>query len=157
MIMVIMAATQDQTGSLPTVLWHWKLHLLGVKMPANDPSPLLPSNIIVGCETYWFCPLFHSLTLHQMHFAPGFVIFWAAQKSKMLVQERGWWTELWSKAIHDSVVVADIHRRRRKLRRNFNQWNEMKWTGEMTEEMHYKRSYLLVEWAKRWQNREKGH
>lgn len=126
MIMAIMAATQDQTGKMPEVLWHRKLHLPEVKMPANDPSSLIPSTIIVGCETYWFCPLFHSLTLHQMHFAAGFVIFGAAQKSKTLVQERGWWTELWSKEKHDSVV-ADIHRWW-KLGRNFNKWfrNEMK-------------------------------
>lgn len=52
MIMVIMAATQDQMGNLPAVLWHWNLHLPGVKMPANDPSSQLPSAIIVGCETY---------------------------------------------------------------------------------------------------------
>ncbi len=52
MIMAIMAATQDQTGKLPAVLWHGKLHLPGVKMPANDPSSLIPSAIIVGCETY---------------------------------------------------------------------------------------------------------
>lgn len=49
MIMVIMAATQDQTGKLPAILWHCKLHLPGVKMPANDPSSLIPSTIIVGC------------------------------------------------------------------------------------------------------------
>lgn len=127
MIMAIMAATQHQTGKLPVVLWHWKLHLPRVKMPANDPSSLFPSAIIVGCETYWFCPLFRSLTLHQMHFAAGFVIFWAAQKSKTVVQEQGWWTALRSKAKHDSVA-ADIHRWR-KLGRNVNQWNEMKWTG----------------------------
>lgn len=158
--MALMAGTQDKTGILPAVLWHWKLHLLGLKMPTNDPSSLLPSAIIVGWETYWFCPLFRSLTLHQMHFAAGFVIFWAAQKkkkkSKTVVQEQGWWTELWSKAKHDSVVVADIHRRRRKLSRNFNQWNEMKWTGKMTGRLSYKGSYLLCEWAKRWQDREKG-
>lgn len=53
MIMEIMAVTQDQTGTLPAVLWHWKLHLLGgAKMSANDPSSVLPSTIIVGCETY---------------------------------------------------------------------------------------------------------
>lgn len=78
------------------------------------------------------------------------------KKSKTVVQEQGWWTELWSKAKHDSVVVADIHRRRRKLSRNFNQWNEMKWTGKMTGRLSYKGSYLLCEWAKRWQDREKG-
>lgn len=53
MIMAIMAVTQDQMGTLPAVLWHWKLHLLGgAKMPANDPCSVLPSTIIVGCETY---------------------------------------------------------------------------------------------------------
>lgn len=52
MIMAIMAATQEQTGNMPAVLWHGKLHLLGVNMPANDPSSRLPSAIIVGCETY---------------------------------------------------------------------------------------------------------
>lgn len=91
----------DHMGNLPAVLWHCKLHLPGVKMPANDPSSLLPSTIIVGCEIYWFCPLFCSLTLHQMHFAAGFVIIWATQKSKTVVQEQGWWTELWSKSKHD--------------------------------------------------------
>lgn len=157
MIMAIMAGTKDQTGNLPAVLWHWKLHLPGVKMPANDPSSLLPSATIVGCKTYWFCPLSHSLTLHQMHFAAGFVIFWAAQKSKTVVREQSWRSELWSKAKHDTAVVADTHRCRRKLSGNFNQWNETKWTGKMIEGMHYKTPYLLCEWAKRWQNREKVH
>lgn len=53
MIMAIMAVVQDQTGTLPALLWHWKLHLLGgTKMPANDPSSVFPSTVIVGCETY---------------------------------------------------------------------------------------------------------
>lgn len=51
-IMVIMEATQDQTGTKPAVLWHYTLHLPGVKMPANDPSSQLPRAIIVGCQTY---------------------------------------------------------------------------------------------------------
>lgn len=50
--MAIMAATEDQMGKMPAVLWHWKLHLPGVKMPANDPSLLHPSAIIVGRENY---------------------------------------------------------------------------------------------------------
>lgn len=53
MIMAIMAVAQDQTGTLPALLWRRKLHLLGgTKMPANDPSSVFPSTVIVGCETY---------------------------------------------------------------------------------------------------------
>lgn len=53
MIMAVMAVIWDQAGTLPALLWHWELHLLGgTKKPANDPSSVFPSAVIVGCETY---------------------------------------------------------------------------------------------------------
>lgn len=90
MMMVIMAATQDQMGNLPAVLWHRQLHLPGVKMPANDPSSLaskLYNSGVPNLSIVPTLPLIRSLPLQALLHSEPLIISKTAARLAALGSE----------------------------------------------------------------------